>query len=71
VLFEFQRADKEIGFGEHDEKEANSDNSKEEKSKGPSQTDVLFTMNIRFINVFPDDFIGFRSFFEFELNLTG
>ena len=28
-------------------------------------------MNIRFINVFPDDFIGFRSFFEFELNLAG
>jgi hypothetical protein len=71
VLFEFQCADKEIGFGEHDEKEANSDNSKEEKSKGPSQTDVSLTMNIRFINVFPDDFIGFRSFFEFELNLAG
>jgi hypothetical protein len=28
-------------------------------------------MNIRFINVFPDDFIRFRSFFEFELNLAG
>lgn len=71
VLFEFQCTNKEIGFGKHDEKEDNSDSSKEENSKGPSQTDVSFTMNIRLINVFPDDFIGFRSFFEFELDLTG
>jgi hypothetical protein len=71
VLFEFQCAYKEIGFGEHDEKEDNSDSCKEQQSKGPAQTNISFTMNIRFINVFPDDFIRFRSFFEFELNLAG
>ena len=30
MLFEFQGADKEIGFGEHDEKEDNRDSGKKE-----------------------------------------
>jgi hypothetical protein len=69
-LFEFQGTDEKIGFSEHDEKEYNSDSCKEQQSKGPAQTNISFTTNIRFINVFPYDFIGFRSLLKLEIDLA-
>lgn len=71
VHLEFHGMDEEVSFGKHDKVKYYCDNHQKQYRQEPTQQDISFSINVRLINVFPNNFIGFGCFLELDIWFRG